>query len=95
MTWVLVALSMAVGGLAGWRGSRVRIVVVSGLLVAWSAALVLLQTDYRNASGFMDCWPRCTTLQHAVGLAFFWSPVMLVCVLIGALGSRLANRHGR
>ena len=79
------AFVLPIAGVAGavalalrWprRLTRVGLAAVLALaaldLVAWAA----VGTDFRDADGFIDCWPYCTPLQEAVGMAVSWSPIL-------------------
>jgi len=95
IAWFLVACSAAAAVLAGWNGSRVALRVVAALVVAWVTAAVLIGTDYRDADGFMECRSGCTAVQDVVGIVFFYSPAMLVCVTIGSLAAWITRRVKR
>ena len=58
-------------GRLGW--AAVVLLAISG--VASSLVLAATQTDYRDADGFVDCWPHCTAFQEAVKVALLltWS----------------------
>jgi hypothetical protein len=73
--------------LVGWRGARATIVTGSVLVVAWAVAVVVVTADYRDADGFIDCWPRCTAVQDVVSTVLWASPALLLILL----GSRLAG----
>jgi hypothetical protein len=48
-------------------------------------------TGYRDADGFIDCWPSCTLLQDVVGFVLFASPILSVGVLAGRLAGWLTR----
>lgn len=52
-------------------------------------------TDYRDADGFIDCWPRCTTLQDVGGFVFYVSPLILVVLLASRLAAWMTHRVKR
>lgn len=79
--------------LAGWNGVRIAILAGTALVVSWVTAAVLFGTDYRDADGFMDCWPHCTVLQDVVGFVLFASPILLIGVVAGRLAGWLARRR--
>ena len=108
MNWLLTVLLVAVPGVllyAGWRcGRRVLGVAAAtlALLGVWGASLLAIGTDYRDADGHMDCWPRCTAYQEAVGVAFWGAlPALglvivstVLAVAVSALRRRAARRPG-
>ncbi len=57
------------------------------LAAAWALAAAAQATDFRDADGFVDCWPSCSLLQQAVGWTFFYAPIdaVLLAVLANAL----------
>lgn len=95
MAWLLVALLSAGVLVAGWKGAPVALLAVVALDIAWLTAAVLFAIDYRDADGFMDCWPNCTGWQDAVGFVAFFAPALLVVLLLGSLAGWLSRRAGR
>jgi hypothetical protein len=62
----------------GERQGRLRSAVAACVLALgalWLAALAAVQTDWRDADGFVDCWPSCTLYQDTTGVILIWSPV--------------------
>ncbi len=62
----------------GERHGRLRSALAACVLalgVLWLAALAAVKTDWRDADGFIDCWPSCTLYQDATGVILIWSPV--------------------
>jgi hypothetical protein len=97
-TLVLVAFGLLL--FIAWRRGRLArtFVAVSVVLaVAWGVALAAIWTDYRDADGFVDCWPSCSHFQNAVKSAFWSGPVVFVvlAVFAGVLGIVTARREGR
>jgi hypothetical protein len=42
---------------------------------------------YRDAGGWVDCWPSCSPVQHAVGISLWVGPLVgLLVVCVGAAG---------
>jgi hypothetical protein len=83
-----------------WRRGRLArmfVAVTVVLVVAWGLALAAIWTDYRDADGFVDCWPSCSHFHRAVASAFWYGPVMFVLlgVFAGVLGIVSARREGR
>lgn len=70
-------------------GLLVAAVVIAGL---WLAAFVLAATGHRDADGFIDCHPACSTLQTSVGVTLFWGGVILLLIAVTALGAVVAGR---
>jgi hypothetical protein len=81
-----------------WRTRRRTlplVVAVAGLATAFVIAVVLIAHDYRDADGWVDCWPHCSTLQTGVGVAFIWGGALLVVAGLVSLGALavVAVRH--
>jgi hypothetical protein len=79
-----------------WRRGRLArmfVTITVVLAVAWGLALAAIWTDYRDADGFVDCWPSCSYVQRAVASAFWYRPVMFVLLglFAGGLGI-ISNR---
>ena len=69
------------------------------LAAAWNLALVAVVTHYRDADGFIDCWPACSFLQTAVGSVLLYG-LLLVAFLgavtvVGLLKVSLDRRRSR
>ncbi len=58
-------------------------IVVSGAAVV--LAFVAIQRDFRDADGFMDCWPNCTAIQDVVGVTAFAAPIVFVVALLAVV----------
>lgn len=69
------------------------IAALSLLGVAWLLAALAVETDYRDADGFTDCWPHCSALQDAVGVVVFFAPPAGLLVILVALADFLVRRH--
>lgn len=95
MAWLLVALFAVAVLYAGWRGAPVAVLAAAALVAAWLTAAVLVASDYRDADGFMDCWPRCTAWQDAIGFAVFAGPALFVVLLAGGLLGYVTRRVNR
>lgn len=76
---VAAVLTLLIGTRRGRRG-RKTVTLVLVLAVAWIVSLAAIRTDYRDADGFVDCWPGCSLLQDAVGAAVFGLPVLAILV---------------
>jgi hypothetical protein len=89
----------------GWRRGRLARAIAlcaAGLLAIWAAAVLAIVTDYRDADGTFDCWPRCTRFQDAVGGALVYplplvvlvGILFVVLVAVSARRRRAAHPHG-
>jgi len=58
--------------------------ILGSLAVGWVLAARAVAVDYRDADGFIDCWPSCTAFQKAVGATLFYGPVAAVLFLVVA-----------
>lgn len=68
-------------------------VAVTALLAgAWMLARLAVRSDYHDADGYVDCWPRCTALQDAVALATWYGPLLFIA--LGVLAAVLAAITG-
>ena len=56
--------------------------MLASLGTAWGLALGAVANDYRDADGFVDCWPYCSPLQEAVGATLFYGPVAALLVIL-------------
>jgi hypothetical protein len=68
-------------GLALWwvrRESFPLIVAIALLATLYVVAILFIETDYRDADGFTDCWPSCSAFQEAVGLVLWLGGGLLV-----------------
>jgi ABC-type Fe3+ transport system permease subunit len=88
----LLAPAVVLGVLlvASWRRGRlgpVFLAVVALLAGAWALSAAAQATDFRDADGWVDCWPHCSLLQEAVGRTLFYAPIdaVLIAVLANAL----------
>jgi hypothetical protein len=53
-------------------------------IAGWSLARAAVESDYRDADGYVDCWPSCTVLQDAVKLALLIGPLLWVGLAVVA-----------
>jgi hypothetical protein len=68
----------------GARHDRLRSALAACLLalgMLWLAMLAAVRTDWRDADGFIDCWPSCTLYQDATGVVLIGSPVVVLAWL--------------
>lgn len=78
-----------------WRRGRLAPMFVATtvvLAVTWGLALAAIWTDYRDADGFVDCWPSCSHFQRAVASALWYAPVMFVVLGLFAGGLRIISK---
>jgi hypothetical protein len=101
----LLVTALVVGGvlaglvLAGRRGHLLAASVVAlvSLSVAWVLAKLASDAEYRDADGWVDCWPSCSPLQHAVGISLWVAPLvalLVICSTILAFAIRRSRRRG-
>lgn len=77
----------------GWIG-RTFAAITALLAAAWIVANELVARDYRDADGYVDCWPSCTVLQDTVGLAIWYGPVLwVVLAVLAAVLAALSRRR--
>ena len=99
MGFVVVLLTLAgLGSLlyVAWKHGRLAsafIAVTAGSALLWGLAFTAIWTDYRDADGFVDCWPRCTAFQVTVAGTFWYGAVMFLvlgvfAVALGAISAR-------
>jgi hypothetical protein len=85
-----VAVVAALGLIAGTVLSFYRRDRIDGALIAalaLLAGLLLLSalayaTDYRDADGVVDCWPRCTGFQQVLARSFVVGGIAWVVLLM-------------
>jgi hypothetical protein len=58
--------------------------LVLSVAVAWILAAAAVRTDYRDADGFVDCWPSCSAFQDGVAITLFFGPPMAVLVVVAS-----------
>lgn len=82
------------------RGKQLAFVFLgeTGVLAAsWLLARAAIASDYRDADGYIDCWPACTVLQDSITLAVSIGPLMwlalgIVAAVLAAIPSRGRGR---
>jgi hypothetical protein len=75
----------------GWLG-RSFLAISLLLALLWIAAGAAVRSDYRDADGYIDCWPSCSALQDGVAMAIWWGPIAFV--ILGVLAAVLAAVSG-
>lgn len=82
-----------------WRRGRLALafVGVAALLAAtWVLAYVAMVLDFRDADGWVDCWPGCTILQDGVHAALELGPLVFFgSALCAAMLGGITWRRGR
>jgi hypothetical protein len=62
------------------RLSTLLATLVAFLAVLWLVNLGLIASDYRDADGWVDCYPSCSGLQRVVGGVAIWEEPCLSSV---------------
>jgi hypothetical protein len=92
----LVVLAATAGLLVvAWRRRKLgrTFLVVTALLAGlWGFAKWATERDVRDANGWSDCWPSCTTFQETVAAGLGWAP--LAWIVLSALAAVLAALSG-
>jgi hypothetical protein len=100
-----VIAALIVVGLAsllyfGWRRRRLAAAFLAGTAVIallWMLAFAAIRSDYRDADGWIDCWPHCTVLQDTVGTVYVFGPAAFVVLAVAvgflALITRRRQHH--
>ena len=66
--WLLFPVAALVGLLAAWKRRRLVLATTLGLLLAFFAlAYAAKEADFRDADGWIGCWPSCSALQVGHG----------------------------
>jgi hypothetical protein len=99
MAWftgaVVVLVALAALLVFAWRRRKLgrAFLVVTVLLAGlWGFAKWATERDVRDANGWSDCWPSCTTFQHTVAAGLGWAP--LAWVILAVLAAVLAAVSG-
>jgi hypothetical protein len=82
---LLVVVAVIAGLVVAARHGRLLVASVATLTVLagmWLLAVLAVRADYRDADGFIDCWPGCTAVHNAVGATLFYGPVAALLVVI-------------
>ncbi len=58
--------------------------LMGSLAVAWGLAAIAVRTDYRDADGFVDCWPYCSPFQDGVAITLLFGPLAAVLVVVAS-----------
>jgi hypothetical protein len=98
---LLILLTAAIPlALGFWVSYRNRQLVPFALAIACLAALAFflsfaaVSADYRDADGFMDCWPNCSAFQQTVGTSLFIAPLAFL-LSVGLIAGTLVARSRR
>jgi hypothetical protein len=65
--------------------SRSRLVGLAILAVVVVFDLIAISTDFHDADGFLDCWPQCSTWQHAIRWSLSVGVLLLLVLVIAAV----------
>jgi hypothetical protein len=98
MRWLTLTLLIGITSSAVWNGYRRRLgrnVLLGLTLLAalWALAALAVSTDWRDADGYVDCWPNCSPLQDTVGVLFVVAPAAAVFLALSALVTWLIRRR--
>jgi hypothetical protein len=63
---LLLATALVVAARRG-RLLAALVVMLMALAASRAAAAIAVRADYRDADGFVDCWPYCSTFQDVIG----------------------------
>ena len=93
---MLVAVALFAFGLGvlrrriGWAS-----LAATGLLAfVWILAAAAHMTDWHDADGWIDCWPRCKPVQDATRVILLSVPVIAGSLLVVALVTAVAGWRG-
>lgn len=90
----LVLLARVIRGTA--RGREVAVLAALAIvLAAYVLSAVAIEADYRDADGYMDCWPSCTGLQELVRWGFWGGGLLVLLASALALVVILSARSRR
>ena len=93
---LLVVVGIIGGLVVAARQGHLRVATAGTLTVLggiWLLAVFAVRADYRDADGFIDCWPDCSAVHNAVGTTLVYGPIAaFVVVIVTAL---LLKRRGR
>jgi len=101
MTWVTLTLLIGFTCVTVWHGHRrcrlarnvaLGLGVLAGL---WVLAALAITTDWRDADGYVDCWPNCSRVQETVGVLFLVAPAAGALLAFSALVAWLIRRRQR
>jgi hypothetical protein len=96
-----LTLLVVITCLTVWHGNRKRrlarnVALWLGVLSAfWAIAALAISTDWRDADGYFDCWPHCSSVQETVGVLFWVAPVAAGLTAVSALVAWLTGRRPR
>jgi hypothetical protein len=85
---LLVVVAVIAGLVVAARHGHLLVAAAATLAVMasfWVLAVLAVRADYRDADGFIDCWPSCTAIHNAVGATLFYGPVAAFLVVIATL----------
>jgi hypothetical protein len=95
---LVVVFALGLGAMAvGSKRNRLVLALSMSVLVLaglWLATAIAVYTDWRDADGFVDCWPNCSAYQDASGAILLGAPAVLAAWLaVAALFSWRRRRR--
>jgi hypothetical protein len=95
---LVVVFALGLGAMAvGSKRNRLVLALSMSVLVLaglWLATAIAVNTDWRDADGFVDCWPNCSAYQDASGAILLGAPAVLAAWLaVAALFSWRRRRR--
>ena len=90
----------AIGVLLYVAHRRGHLVAVGLALLALSAAafglaFAAMQTQWRDADGWADCWPSCEPIHELTRLGLFFTPGIVLLVGLALAFGAVARRHSK
>ena len=88
---LIVAIAAVTSALVLYLAHRIGRLLAASLsmiLVATAAlvlALVAIARDFRDADGFFDCWPNCSSIQDLVGVTVFAAPIVFIVAVVALI----------
>jgi hypothetical protein len=61
------------------------VIGVIALGAAWLLAWLAIDRDWRDADGYVDCWPSCSRVQDTVAVLYWVAPAAALLLVVAAL----------
>ena len=96
-TLLAFAVLSVVLGLRQRRLAAASLAAAAFIAFLWMLVVVAQTTDWHDADGWIDCWPRCTPLQDAMPVVLYGGPLIAGTLLLVSVASAIAGslRRGR